>query len=453
MENSLFFLQKISQNTINPIIVVVIITLKIVFEILLKILNYEFIKNKNLVTISTFCFQLDLRLQYICNFPVQFMAIKQKTVSLVSKPSLPSYDSSLEYIRFYNSLWLVFNDILLAVLIRPYLIYFKDIITNFLKEQIIDTLLYKDILMLLRWLMDNPAGFKLNYELSNFLGGLYIWAIQFWYQEFILKLFDLKMLRLFFATIINLGKIGGMTFTISFLLDFINIICFHIYSFNFSSTRIYNWQLNIIKSLFKLFYGKKYNILRNRIDSNNYDFDQLLLGIIIFTVLIYLLPTVVAFYVSFFALKVAIFLLVDLLQCTMLIINHFPIFLVLLKLKNSKRLPAGITFDIIDNHNTTTIIKMTSKTISLEKLFHYFSELIISSNTSNVNIFEDFIFTKFLGGDLINNIEYEKIYQKFKRINLPPSEKRIGVKELWDKLIDGYIRNDQNYDKSNKKIL
>lgn len=45
--------------------------------------------------------------------------------------------------------------------------------------------------------------------------------------------------------------------------------------------------------------GKKRNTLRHRIDSCDYDLDQLLLGTILFTLLTFLFPTIVVYYLTF----------------------------------------------------------------------------------------------------------------------------------------------------------
>ena len=45
--------------------------------------------------------------------------------------------------------------------------------------------------------------------------------------------------------------------------------------------------------------GKKYNVLRDRLDSCDYDLDQLLLGTILFTLLFFLIPTVIVYYMLF----------------------------------------------------------------------------------------------------------------------------------------------------------
>jgi phosphatidylinositol glycan class Q protein len=45
--------------------------------------------------------------------------------------------------------------------------------------------------------------------------------------------------------------------------------------------------------------GKRYNVLRDRIDSWDYDIDQLLFGTMLFTLVAFLFPTVLAYYVLF----------------------------------------------------------------------------------------------------------------------------------------------------------
>jgi phosphatidylinositol glycan class Q protein len=45
--------------------------------------------------------------------------------------------------------------------------------------------------------------------------------------------------------------------------------------------------------------GKRWNTLRHRVDSYDYDMDQLFLGTLLFTVTIFLLPTIVTYYLFF----------------------------------------------------------------------------------------------------------------------------------------------------------
>lgn len=63
--------------------------------------------------------------------------------------------------------------------------------------------------------------------------------------------------------------------------------------------RLYNLQLRALSSLWRLFRGKKWNVLRRRVDSAVYDVDQLFLSTLLFTILLFLLPTTALFYAVF----------------------------------------------------------------------------------------------------------------------------------------------------------
>ena len=131
---------------------------------------------------------------------------------------------------------------------------------------------------------------------------------------------------------------------ISMLSDLLSLLTVHIYCFYTASARIFYWQLTIIMSLFHLFRGKKHNVLRNRIDSCDYDLDQLLLGTILFTLLFFLLPTVMVFYLTFTTARIAIIFLMAALDTLLACLNHFPLFALMLRIKDSRRLPGKTTF-------------------------------------------------------------------------------------------------------------
>lgn len=126
---------------------------------------------------------------------------------------------------------------------------------------------------------------------------------------------------------------------ISMFSDLLSLLTVHIYCFYTASARIFHWQLTIIMSLFHLFRGKKHNVLRNRIDSCDYDLDQLLLGTILFTLLFFLLPTVAVFYLTFTSARMAIIFFKAALDTSLACLNHFPLFALMLRVKDSRRLP------------------------------------------------------------------------------------------------------------------
>ena len=138
---------------------------------------------------------------------------------------------------------------------------------------------------------------------------------------------------------IGFSSFAGATMPIALFSDLLSLLTVHIYSFYVASARIFHWQWTILISLFHLFRGKKHNVLRNRIDSCDYDLDQLLLGTILFTLLFFLLPTVVVFYFAFALARMAIIVLKAMLDTSLACLNHFPLFALMLRIKDSRRLP------------------------------------------------------------------------------------------------------------------
>jgi phosphatidylinositol glycan class Q protein len=149
------------------------------------------------------------------------------------------------------------------------------------------------------WFLESPAGLKLNHELASFLSELFLWLIRLWTVcTQVVEPYTPQIIH-----IIGLSGVFGVTMVISLLSDFLAFLTLHVYCFYMVAARIFNWQLVILYSLFNLFRGKKRNILRNRIDSCDYDLDQLLLGTSLFTLLTFLFPTIVIYYVTFAVVK------------------------------------------------------------------------------------------------------------------------------------------------------
>lgn len=180
-----------------------------------------------------------------------------------------------------------------------------------------------------------PAGLKLNNELAAFLADLFLWVIDHW-AECIEALRPVLPKLIWF---IGFSSFAGASMPIALFSDMVSILTLHIYSFYMASARIFNWQYTILLSLFQLFRGKKHNVLRKRIDSCDYDLDQLLLGTILFTLLFFLLPTVVVFYLTFACSRMAIISLKAALDTLLACLNHFPLFALMLRIKDSQRLP------------------------------------------------------------------------------------------------------------------
>lgn len=99
-------------------------------------------------------------------------------------------------------------------------------------------------------------------------------------------------------------------------------------------------------------------MLRNRIDSCDYDLDQLLVGTILFTLLFFLLPTVVVFYLNFAIARMVIISMKAGFDTLLSCLNHFPLFALMLRIKDVKRLPG--VYSTVD-FASPTVRQLTSQ--------------------------------------------------------------------------------------------
>lgn len=121
--------------------------------------------------------QLDIRLQQFCYWPIQYLTLRKR------KTGWDSFTNTHpDYIRFYNSLWLVANDVILGVALGSYMIDNSALVVSNV-ELLFSTWSVNGLRNTIIWLMGWPGGLKLNTELADFLGDLFLWVIDYWAGE------------------------------------------------------------------------------------------------------------------------------------------------------------------------------------------------------------------------------------------------------------------------------
>ncbi|KAL3426252.1 N-acetylglucosaminyl-phosphatidylinositol biosynthetic protein gpi1 [Phlyctema vagabunda] len=327
--------------------------------------------------ISATAQQVEIRLQQFCYWPMQYITLRKRKNDWESVTK-----SHPDYIRFYNSLWLVANDVIIGIALGSYIIDNSAWVAESI-SRILSMYSVAALQRTITWLMDYPAGLKLNNELAAFLGDLFLWVIDHWSN----CIEALRPILPHVIWFIGFSSFAGASMPIALFSDMVSILTLHIYSFYMASARIFNWQYTILLSLFQLFRGKKHNVLRKRIDSCDYDLDQLLLGTILFTLLFFLLPTVIVFYLTFATARMAIITLKATLDTLLACLNHFPLFALMLRLKDSQRLPGGIRFELRDIQHfkqasknslalpPTSYIYLKSVPLTFTTMFHQYFQL------------------------------------------------------------------------------
>ncbi|KAJ3165968.1 phosphatidylinositol N-acetylglucosaminyltransferase subunit gpi1 [Geranomyces variabilis] len=238
------------------------------------------------------------------------------------------------YIGFYNTVWLIANDVIVGIAFGTMLIEhcerFADWIDCFIAHDTIGRA--RNMIM---WLMGSPGGLKLNAELNSFLGSAFLYLIHLWsgWTEI------LRPNLQYVVSVIGMSGIFGVSMCLSLFMDLFSLVTLHLHLCYAVASKIYYWQVKLIVSLFTLFRGKRKNVEKKRIDSAEYTLDQLLLGTILFTLLIFLFPTVTVYYTLFSMIRMAVVLVHAVQEVFLGIVNHFPLFAIMLRLKDPKRLP------------------------------------------------------------------------------------------------------------------
>ncbi|ORX48141.1 Gpi1-domain-containing protein, partial [Piromyces finnis] len=318
----------------------IVITLFFFLKFILKILNKGLSiispEMKNLKKISVTIQQVELRLYQYYNSKWQHQKIHKSNSKMLNRKK------QTQYLSFYNSIAVILQDGFFGIIIGALLIkynkqiaytvnkFFWNYTIKFLREAV-------------DWLMDTPAGLKLNKELDKFLGDLFLWLIQIW-SIVLSKIFSYTDEIVLF---IGIAGILGASISLSLTSDLIALATFHLHIFYKVASKIYYWQFSILLSLFNLLRGKRRNTLRNRLDSFEYNLDQLLLGTIIFTLLFFLYPTTGVYYILFSLSRLAVISIQIIFDLLLAFINHFPLFPLIIRICFRERLPGGLMFHIV----------------------------------------------------------------------------------------------------------
>ncbi|XP_034151555.1 phosphatidylinositol N-acetylglucosaminyltransferase subunit Q [Esox lucius] len=284
-------------------------------------------------------------------FPLRFISSKlcscvqlsYRTEHLQTVSSPTRATSHTDYMRKAN----IFMSFLLDVTLGLLLIYwlYRENRVGQLANALLPAAdrVAKELEELLQWLMGAPAGLKMNRALDQVLGRFFLYHIHLWISYIHLMSPFIEMILWY----VGLSACLGLTFALSLLSDIIALLTFHIYCFYVYGARLYCLKVYGLTSLWRLFRGRKWNVLRQRVDSCSYDMDQLFIGTLLFTILLFLLPTTALYYLVFTLLRMVVVMVQGVLQLTVDFINSFPLFALGLRVFRSYTLAEGVKFSVL----------------------------------------------------------------------------------------------------------
>jgi N-acetylglucosaminyl transferase component (Gpi1) len=192
----------------------------------------------------------------------------------------------------------------------------------------LDTILNNHYLFLNRcfaWLEDNPLGIKINrgaaIQCTRALRAV-VHLHEYVIRRTVLSISTPTANRF---VIYSMPTLLGAAASLAVVHDLIQVISCHLAVFSFAFGEIYRFEVRFLGALWRLFRGKKWNVLRHRTDTMEYDSTQLLLGTILFVVVLFLFTTTLAYNTFFSLLYILSVYLVSALVVGMYIgIRKFP---------------------------------------------------------------------------------------------------------------------------------
>ncbi|KAH8980798.1 N-acetylglucosaminyl transferase component-domain-containing protein, partial [Lactarius akahatsu] len=107
---------------------------------------------------------------------------------------------------------------------------------------------------------------------------------------------------------------------------------------------VLSYQTFALRSLWNLFRGKRFNVLHRRTDSWHYEVDQLILGTLLFTLFTFSLPTLLTYALLFSLMRSGVVMTCGAMSIATDLMNQFPLFPLLLRIKDPRRLPGTVYF-------------------------------------------------------------------------------------------------------------
>ncbi|KAG7085771.1 hypothetical protein E1B28_003312 [Marasmius oreades] len=363
-------------------------------------LHYAVLKD-----VSAIIQQVDVRAEQMT-----FLSTEIRVLSQRDEIPLPTY--SARYTNFFNTVWLILNDITIGYAFGVFLLENHNFLAAMISRHTKDTLIVW-VQWVLRWLDSWPAGLKLNTELSWFYSYTFIDMVAMW-GTVLERLFPhLPIVIYVFGLISSFGgALGGMAMALSLFCDMLTVFTVHIYLCYVITNTVYARVLKTAGSLWNLFRGKRYNVLRNRTDSWEYDVDQLLFGTILFTLLAFLFPTILVYYLLFALMRLGTILVQASLETQLAFMNHFPLFALMLRAKDPWRLPGGVYFSrkfLAGVHEPMLVLE--NQPITLSVIFFQYTRLWsrLVSHYNPIRLLKCLLAGEFLSPIPRYEIRYNKI--------------------------------------------
>ncbi|CAI2362000.1 unnamed protein product [Moneuplotes crassus] len=183
------------------------------------------------------------------------------------------------------------------------------------------------------------GNFKPFPLLDQILGEVLINLLHLW--NFIIHFgseYNTTFLAFIFAPI---GLLGA-SFQVALAHDLFALLTSHIHTMYSFFAFVYKTTLHVLQNLFYMSRGRKFNILKGKVDEADYRIEELLFGVLMMTVIMFLLPTLLVYYILMVYLMCFVVVFQSSMIITIQIITKFPLFILMWMLRNKRSFPKGL---------------------------------------------------------------------------------------------------------------
>ncbi|GBE58545.1 n-acetylglucosaminyl transferase component gpi1 [Babesia ovata] len=244
-----------------------------------------------------------------------------------------------------QSVWSFVNDVIAGVLevlvYRRTVVYAVNYLRLVLREVYVSSFKYTSY----HFAMRIGKYCKLNNEVAVFVSRLLLSVLVVW------RLIKPKIRENFtiISNIFQYSALFGVTCHTAVLVDILTIETMHVAYAHCIMLYLTKWMQRYLYSLLQLFKGKKWNVLKQSLDSNNYTREQLFLGTVIFTLLLLIYPTIWVFYCVTLLVYLPVFVARAFGKTVIEVMTKFPWYFLAYNTVFPRRYKEGIYF-VAHNH-------------------------------------------------------------------------------------------------------
>lgn len=178
----------------------------------------------------------------------------------------------------------------------------------------------KTLLDTIAWFNNSPGGVKLNPFITKKMGVL----VQFFIRISAKYYFACKFLVLPACWLIACLGFTGFSIQLCVIIDLLRIITWPVNISHIIFSAVFGFLMRLLYSLWLLFNGQKKNVLRDRVDTFDYDPSVVLFGVMLFSIMLFAIPNFAAYHYLFVSLRICIVAIMFLVWQMLLFVKDFP---------------------------------------------------------------------------------------------------------------------------------